>query len=69
MGWDLYQWNIILNKELKGQNAIDSTDVENSIKERLNDKEKTKFSFQVQKFEELNLPKCDLIISNNVILL
>ena len=51
-------WNVL---------AIDSTDVENSIKERLNDEEKTKFSFQVQKFEELNLPKCDLIISNNVL--
>lgn len=47
--------------------AIDSIDVENSIKQKLNDEEKTKFGFQVQKFEELNLPKCDLIISNNAL--
>ena len=42
--------------------AIDGTDVENSIKEKLNDEEKEKFSFQVQKFEDLKLPKSDLII-------
>lgn len=51
-------WNVL---------AIDGTDVENSIKEKLNDVEKGKFSFQVQKFEELKLPKSDLIISNNAL--
>lgn len=51
-------WNVL---------AIDGTDVENSIKEKLNDEEKEKFSFQVQKFEELKLPKSDLIISNNAL--
>ena len=51
-------WNVL---------AIDGTDVENSIKEKLNDEEKDKFSFQVQKFEELKLPKSDLIISNNAL--
>lgn len=51
-------WNVL---------AIDGTDVENSIKEKLNDDEKEKFSFQVQKFEDLKLPKSDLIISNNAL--
>lgn len=51
-------WNVL---------AIDGTDVENSIKEKLNNEEKEKFSFQVQKFEELKLPKSDLIISNNAL--
>ena len=37
-------WNVL---------AIDGSDVENSIKEKLNDEEKEKFSFQVQKFEDL----------------
>ena len=51
-------WNVL---------AIDGSDVENSIKEKLNDEEKEKFSFQVQKFEDLKLPKSDLIISNNAL--
>ena len=51
-------WNVL---------AIDGTDVENLIKEKLNEEEKTRLSFQVQRFEELNLPKSDLIISNNAL--
>lgn len=51
-------WNVL---------AIDGTNVEELIKEKLNDEEKEKFTFQVQKFEKLKLPKCDLIISNNAL--
>lgn len=51
-------WNVL---------AIDGIDVANSIIEKLNDKERSKFTFQVQKFEELKLPNCDLIVSNNAL--
>lgn len=51
-------WNVL---------AIDGTDVENLIKDKLNEERMKKFNFQVQKFEKLNLPKCDLIISNNAL--
>lgn len=51
-------WNVL---------AIDGTNVENSIKNQLNKEQKEKFSFQVQKFEQLKLPKCDLIVSNNAL--
>lgn len=51
-----HNWNVL---------SIDSTDVENIIRNKLSYEKQDKFNFQVQKFEELHLPKCDLIISNN----
>lgn len=49
-------WNVL---------AIDATDLENTIKSKLKEEQKEKFNFKVQRFEKLNLPKCDLLISNN----
>lgn len=53
-----HNWNVL---------AIDSTNVENMIRNKLSYERQDKFNFQVQKFEELHLPKCDLIISNNAL--
>lgn len=53
-----HNWNVL---------AIDSTDVENLIRNKLNFEKQNKFMFQLQRFEELKLPKCDLIISNNAL--
>lgn len=53
-----HNWNVL---------SIDSTDVENIIRNKLSYEKQDKFNFQVQKFEELHLPKCDLIISNNAL--
>lgn len=53
-----HSWNVL---------SIDSTDVENIIRNKLSYEKQNKFNFQVQKFEELHLPKCDLIISNNAL--
>ncbi len=53
-----HNWNVL---------SIDSTDVENIIRNKLSYEKQNKFNFQVQKFEELHLPKCDLIISNNAL--
>lgn len=51
-----HNWNVL---------SIDSTNVENTIRNKLSYEKQNKFNFQIQKFEELHLPKCDLIISNN----
>lgn len=53
-----HNWNVL---------SIDSTNVENTIRNKLSYEKQDKFNFQVQKFEELHLPKCDLIISNNAL--
>ena len=45
--------------------AIDSSDVEKMIRSKLSDTEQEKLKFELQKFESLKLPKCDLLISNN----
>lgn len=50
-----HNWNVL---------SIDSTDVENKIRKKLSDDMQDKFCFQVQRFEDLHLPKSDLIISN-----
>ena len=49
-------WNVL---------AIDSSNVEERIREKLSNEEQEKLDFEVQKFEELKLIKCDLLISNN----
>lgn len=53
-----HNWNVL---------SIDSTNVESAIRNKLSYEKQDKFNFQVQKFEELHLPKCDLIISNNAL--
>lgn len=45
--------------------AIDSSNVEERIRSKLSDNEQEMLSFEVQRFEELKLSKCDLLISNN----
>lgn len=45
--------------------AIDSNDVSDRIKNRLNDDELLKFKFQKQIFEELHLSNCNLIVAQN----
>lgn len=53
-----HNWNVL---------AIDSTDVEGIIRKKISDKNQNQFCFEVQKFEDLHLPKSDLIISNNAL--
>ena len=48
-------WNVL---------AIDREDVEKRILNRLSQREKKKFRFQIQSFESLELEKSDLIIAN-----
>lgn len=45
--------------------AIDALNVEERIRNKLADNEQEKLEFEVQRFEELKIPKCDLLISNN----
>lgn len=45
--------------------AIDSSDVEERIRSKLSDSEQNKLKFEIQTFESLKLPECNLIISNN----
>lgn len=49
-----------------GQNvtAIDKEDVEEIITEKLSRKEKAKFKFEKQEFENIELTNCDLIVAN-----
>ena len=49
-------WNVL---------SVDSSDVEEIIRSKLSDKEQEKLKFEVQRFENLKLIKCDLLISNN----
>lgn len=49
-------WNVL---------AIDGTDVESIIRSKLTSEMQNRLIFQVQQFENLSLPKCDLIFSNN----
>ena len=49
-------WNVL---------AIDSSNVEERIRKKLASNEQGKLRFEAQRFEELRLPKCDLLISNN----
>lgn len=51
-------WNVL---------AIDGTDVENLIRNKLSNDEQEKFSFQMQKFEKLSLKTCNLVVSNNAL--
>lgn len=53
-----HKWNVL---------SIDSADVENTIRNQLDADKQDKLTFQIQKFEDLHLPKCDLIISNNAL--
>lgn len=48
-------WNVL---------AIDGNDVESILRENLNEEDNKKLSFKIQKFEELELPNCNLLISN-----
>lgn len=45
--------------------AIDSSNVEEMIRSKLTDNEQEKLKFEIQQFENLELPKCDLLVSNN----
>lgn len=49
-------WNVL---------AIDSSNTEERIREKLSNAEQEKLRFEIQKFEELKLSECDLLISNN----
>lgn len=49
-------WNVL---------AIDSSNVEEKIRSKLSYSEQEKLRFEVQRFEKLQLSKCDLLISNN----
>ena len=49
-------WNVI---------AIDSANTEERIRNKLSNDEQKRLKFEVQKFEELKLSECDLLISNN----
>jgi len=49
-------WNVL---------AIDSSDVEEKIRSKLADIEQEKLRFEIQRFEDLKLSKCDLLVSNN----
>lgn len=49
-------WNVL---------AIDSSNIEESIRSKLSNSEQENLRFEVQKFEKLKLSKCDLLISNN----
>lgn len=49
-------WNVL---------AIDGTNSEMQIRNKLSNKEQEKLTFQVQNFENLKLKKVDLIIANN----
>lgn len=51
-------WNVL---------AIDGTDVENLIRNKLDDAKQERFNFQIQKFEDLCLIECNLIVSNNAL--
>ncbi len=44
--------------------AIDKEDVEEIITEKLSRKEKAKFKFEKQEFENIELTNCDLIVAN-----
>lgn len=48
-------WNVI---------AIDGTDVEKMIRNNLKEDKQKNLTFQLQKFENLKLTKCDLIVAN-----
>ena len=48
-------WNVL---------AIDSSNTEGRIRNKLTNDEQKRLKFEVQKFEELKLSKCDLLISN-----
>ncbi|MBE5806142.1 MAG: class I SAM-dependent methyltransferase [Clostridiales bacterium] len=50
------KWNVL---------AIDASDVEERIRSKLLNEEQKRLKFEIQKFENLKLSKCDLIISNN----
>ena len=49
-------WNVL---------AIDLSDVEERIRSKLLNEEQNRLKFEVQKFENLKLSKCDLLLSNN----
>ena len=49
-------WNVL---------AIDSSNTEERIRNKLSNDEQKRLKFEVQKFEELKLSECDLLISNN----
>lgn len=49
-------WNVL---------AIDSSDVEEIIRSKLADNEQEKLKFEIQKFENLKLFECDLVVANN----
>lgn len=48
-------WNVL---------AIDANDVEKNIRERLDEEYNKRLTFKIQKFESLELPDCNLLISN-----
>lgn len=56
---------IFLIKNNWNVTAIDSSDLEKIIRDKLNENKQDKLKFEVQKFENLKLDKCDLIIANN----
>ena len=45
--------------------AIDSSNVEEKIRKKLSNEEQDKLKFEIQKYENLKLHKCDLLLSNN----
>ena len=49
-------WNVL---------AVDSSNTEERIRNKLSNEEQKRLKFEVQKFEELKLSECDLLISNN----
>lgn len=49
-------WNVL---------AIDSSNVEEMIRNKLSGIEQERLRFEVQRFENLKLSKCDLLLSNN----
>ena len=49
-------WNVL---------AVDLSNTEERIRNKLSNDEQKRLKFEVQKFEELKLSECDLLISNN----
>lgn len=58
---------IFLIKNNWNVTAIDSSNLEKTLRDKLNENEQKRLKFELQEFENLKLTKCDLLIANNSI--